>query len=222
MVMLIQIYEVASPDEALQLAGLGVDHIGVLVGPGAFPRERSGDQARASFDALPADVRSVALSLSADPDEVTRVIEATRPDIMHIGAAIEFFSVAQTLAIKRRFPDVAIMRAIPVVGEQALGWAKDYDKVADWLLLDSHKAGDRQIGAQGVTHDWSISQRIVSASSIPVILAGGLGPDNVAEAIKIVRPAGVDSKTKTDRDDGEGKDLQAVGDFVVRARQADL
>ena len=53
------------------------------------------------------------------------------------------------------------------------------------------------MGAAGITHDWSIDRRIVESVDIPVILAGGLGPDNVAEAIEAVHPAGVDSLTKT-------------------------
>jgi phosphoribosylanthranilate isomerase len=54
---------------------------------------------------------------------------------------------------------------------------------------------------------------------IPVFIAGGLGPDNVVDAIRIVRPAGVDSKTKTDKDDGShGKDLEKVKQFVSRAK----
>ncbi len=216
--MLVQIYEVADPVEAVELVRLEVDHIGVLVGRGDFPRERSYAQARVIFDMLSDTVSSVALSLSADPDEVARVVRETKPDIIHIGAAIELFSVDQTLALKQQFPAVQIMRAIPVVGEVACVWARDYDSVADWLLLDSHKAGDRQIGAQGVTHDWSVSRRIVDQATMPVILAGGLGPDNVAEAIEAVRPAGVDSKTMTDRDDDAGKDLREVANFVRNAK----
>ena len=94
-----------------------------------------------------------------------------------------------------------------------------YDRVADWLLLDSHKPGDTQIGALGVTHDWSLSARIVATVAIPVVLAGGLGPHNVAEAIEAVRPYGVDSKTKTDRNSGAGKDLAQVKDFVQIAKR---
>jgi phosphoribosylanthranilate isomerase len=61
--------------------------------------------------------------------------------------------------------------------------------------------------------------KIVNSVSIPVIIAGGLGPDNVVEAIRRVRPAGVDSKTKTDKDDGSHtKDLQKVKQFVTRAK----
>jgi len=51
------------------------------------------------------------------------------------------------------------------------------------LLLDSYDLGTRQFGALGRTHDWSLSRRIVDDIGIPVILAGGLGPDNVAAAI---------------------------------------
>ena len=71
-----------------------------------------------------------------------------------------------------------------------------------------------------MTHDWTISRRIVEAVHIPVILAGGLGPDNVAEAIRTVRPAGVDSKTKTDRDGSNAKDLDRVRRFHEAARAA--
>ena len=54
---------------------------------------------------------------------------------------------------------------------------------------------------------------------IPVIIAGGLGPDNVVDAIRAVRPVGVDSKTRTDKDDGSHtKDLQKVSQFVARAK----
>ena len=84
------------------------------------------------------------------------------------------------------------MRSIPVTDETSIALAQAYDGIADFLLLDSHRAGDNQIGALGITHDWSVSARIVSAVSMPVILAGGLGPGNVAEAIRAVGPAGVE------------------------------
>jgi phosphoribosylanthranilate isomerase len=74
------------------------------------------------------------------------------------------------------------------------------------------------IGALGVTHDWSISRRIAQLVRTPVILAGGLAPDNVAEAIDVVRPAGVDSKTKTDQDGSHRKDLDRVRRFNETAK----
>ena len=216
--MLVQIYEVQTAAEAAALAQLGVDHIGILVGNGAFPRELPPPHAAAVFDALPSYTRRVALSLSPDEAEIAKVIEGTRPDIIHIGAAVELFSAAQTQALKTSFPDLLIMRSIPVLDEASLEWAKAYRGIADFLLLDSHEPGDRQIGGLGRTHDWRISRRIVEEINIPAILAGGLDADNVAAAIYVVGPAGVDSKTRTDRADGTGKDLEKVRRFISAAK----
>ncbi|HVH79168.1 MAG TPA: hypothetical protein VM782_07250, partial [Stellaceae bacterium] len=127
-------------------------------------------------------------------------------------------SAAATAAIKARHPGVRVMRSIPVVDDTSVAIACAYQSIADFLLLDSHDPGDRQIGALGRTHDWTISRRIIDSVAVPVILAGGLGPDNVAAAIAAVHPIGVDSKTKTDRADGSGKDLAVVQAFVTVAK----
>jgi phosphoribosylanthranilate isomerase len=216
--MLVQIYEVQTPEEAVALARLGVDHIGVLVGGGVFPRELSIARTNAIFAAVLAGEKRVALSLSADPEEVARVARETRPDIIQVQAAIDDFSVAMTRALKTRFPQIQIMRAIPVIDEASIEVAQSYLGVADFLLLDSWDPGTRQFGALGRTHDWSLSRSIVENVGIPAILAGGLGPENVAEAITAVRPAGVDSKTLTDRLDGGGKDFAQVKAFVAAAK----
>jgi phosphoribosylanthranilate isomerase len=86
--VLVQIYETCSPEEAAAQARLGVDHIGVLVGEGSFPRELPAVRARVIFAAVPAGKKRVALSLSPELAEVRRVIAETRPDIIHIGAAV--------------------------------------------------------------------------------------------------------------------------------------
>ena len=114
------------------------------------------------------------------------------------------------------------MRSVPVVDEESIAIARSYEAIADFLLLDSHRPSDRQIGALGVTHDWTISRRIVELVRTPVILAGGLGPDNVAEAIRAVRPTGVDSKTKTDQTGSHQKDINRVRQFYEAARAGSL
>ena len=216
--MLVQIFEVQTPAEAAGLARLGVDHIGVLVGDGAFPREQSTAQTKAIFAAVPADKKRVALSLAANLDEVARVVAGTRPDIVQVQAEIHDFSVAMTTELRMRFPRIPIMRAVPVIDETSIEIARSYRGVADFLLLDSYDLERRQFGALGRTHDWSLSRRIVDEVGIPVILAGGLGPDNVVAAVAAVRPAGVDSKTKTDRTGASGKDLAKVEAFVAAAK----
>ena len=216
--MIVQIYEVTTPAEARALSAMGVDHIGVLVGDGSFPREQTIEAAREIFAALPAKSKASALSLSHDMDYVVRLTGALQPDILHIGAAPQHFSPAELRTLKAEFPKVSLMRSIPVVDDSSIALARSYDGIADWLLLDSYKSGDRQIGALGVTHSWELDRRVIESVRIPAILAGGLGPGNVKEAIRVAHPAGVDSKTKTDKSDrGDTKDLQKVAAFVKAA-----
>jgi len=216
--MIVQIYEARNPTEAKKLVELGVDHIGVLVGKGKYPRELTFEQTRDIFQPLPKQVKKVALSLSADLKEIAEVVEKTNPDILHLGVPPESVSLTDIIKLKRNFPKLKIMRTIPVIDEKSIGIAKQYDGIADYLLLDTYKEEDSQIGATGKVHNWDISRKIVDEVKTPVILAGGLGPDNVAEAIRKVKPAGVDSKTKTDRTDGKGKDINEVKEFVRIAK----
>src|SRR5215831_18170112 len=217
--MIVQIYEVTTPAEACALCAMGVDHIGVLVGDSSFPREQTIEKAREIFVGISQRSKASVLSLSHDPDLIVRITAALLPDILHLGAAPQHLLPAQMRKLKAEFPQISLMRSIPVVDESSIALARSYDGIADWLLLDSYESGDRQIGALGVTHSWELDRRIIRSVRIPVIIAGGLGPENVEDVIRIARPAGVDSKTKTDKSDGtHTKDLQRVSAFVTAAR----
>ena len=218
--MLTQIYEVQTPAADEAISRLGIDHVGVLVGWGDFPRELALSQATAVAAAIAPGSKFSALFLGAEVALIERMAKALAPAILHLGAAPEKLSVAATAKLKSSLPGIALMRSIPVTGEESIALAQSYDGVADFLLLDSHRAGDAQVGALGITHDWSISARIVEAVKAKVILAGGLGPNNVAAAIRAVRPAGVDSKTKTDLSGSHAKDLDAVRRFHSAAKSA--
>ncbi len=216
--MIVQIYEIRMCAEATRVAELGVDHIGILVGKGKYPRELDFEKAKEIFEVLPEETKGVVLSLSWDLDEIVELVEKTNPDILHLGTLPQNLSPNDVRRLKQGFPLLKIMRSIPVTDEASLELAREYERAADYLLLDTYKREDSQIGATGETHNWDISRRIVDSIKTPVILAGGLGPDNVAQAIERVKPAGVDSKTKTDRADGKGKDIDKVKEFVRIAR----
>lgn len=216
--VIVQIYEVSNIKEAKKAAEAGVDHIGVVVGKGLFGNKLTPKEARRIFTSLPKGKKGIALSLSYDLNEISEVIKKAKPDILHLCALPENLSPQDVISLKEKFPGLKVMRTIPVTGEESITLAQKYDGIADYLLLDSHKKGDWQVGATGETHNWEISKRIVELVKIPVVLAGGLGPDNVEEAIKTVKPYGVDSKTKTDKPRGKGKDLAKVSEFVRRAK----
>jgi phosphoribosylanthranilate isomerase len=210
---LTQIYEISSPDEAAAVARIGIDHVGVLVGNGAFPREQDIETAAMIAAAIPPPSKVSALFLTHDVAAIEAGARRLRPHIVHLGAAPELLAPEQVARLKTRLGGALVMRSVPVLGEESVALARSYEGIADLLLLDSHRPSDRQIGALGITHDWSISRRIVEQVPVPVILAGGLGPENVADAIRRVRPAGVDSKTKTDREGTHAKDIDRVRRF---------
>lgn len=83
--MIVQIYEVTTPAEARTLGEMGIDHIGVLVGDGSFPREQTIEKARGIFAAIPAGSQASALSLSHDVDLIVQITTALMPDILHLG-----------------------------------------------------------------------------------------------------------------------------------------
>jgi len=218
--MLTQIYEITSAQEAAAISEMGVDHIGVLVGDGSFPREQSVTSAVEIAASIRRPSKLSALFLTSDLAFVVRAIRELEPAIVHLGAAPELVTPEHVLDLKRVVPATLVMRSVPVVGLESIDLARHYQGIADFLLLDSYRANDKQIGALGVTHDWSISRQIVERVRVPVILAGGLGPANVAEAIRVVRPAGVDSKSRTDKGDTHTKDLEKVRLFERLAKQA--
>jgi phosphoribosylanthranilate isomerase len=218
--MLTQVYEISTIEEASAISAIGVAHVGVLVGDGRFPRELPISAASDIGAAIVPPSKFSALFLTCDISLIASWARELNPSIVHLGASAELLSPKDVASLKRILPGIVVMRSIPVFGEESVAIACSYVGIADFLLLDSYRPTDRQIGALGVVHDWNISRRIVDLARVPVVLAGGLGPDNVAEAIRTVRPAGVDSKTRTDQDGSHAKDLDRVRRFYEAARAA--
>ena len=220
--MLTQIYEVSTPEEARAISAIGVAHIGILVGNGEFPRELPLAEAAEVAAAVLPPAKVSALFLTADMSLIEDWAARLGPSIVHLGAAPELLSPDQTASLKRKLPGRLLMRSIPVTGEESLALARPMtgSPIFCCSTATGHRTGRSALSA--ITHDWRISRRIVDLVRAPVILAGGLGPDNVAEAIRAVRPAGVNSKTRTDRPGPHAprraKDLDRVRRFHAAAQ----
>lgn len=128
-----------------------------------------------------------------------------------------FISLQDIKILRKLIPRRTLIKAVHVSGPQSIELAKKYADCVDMLLLDSRTEG--RIGGTGLVHDWSISAEIVREVNIPVVLAGGLNPDNVAEAIRKVKPYGVDANTGT-KDDNGFKDPEKVRCFIRNAKGA--
>ena len=114
--MLTQIYEVSTPSEADAVSGLGIDHVGVLVGNGAFPRERSARQASAIIAATRAPSKPSALFLSADIALIEQMARELKPAIIHLGASTELLRPEHVIDLRKLLPNLLFMRSVPVTG----------------------------------------------------------------------------------------------------------
>jgi len=219
--MKIQIYTMQSIEEALAVVALGVDHIGITPSNSGLPGEVDYKTARSIVDAVGSSAVSIALSVESNLDSIEKMVKEVQPDILHLCGLENTLLPDDVRTLRERLSDIPIIQAVSVAGPEALDVALAYQDVSDYLILDTQTPDIAGIGASGKTHDWNISRDIVQKVNIPVILAGGLSPENVAEAIKGVQPWGVDSLTHTNRllpAGGFRKDLNRIRQFVVAAR----
>jgi phosphoribosylanthranilate isomerase len=218
--MKVQIYAHKSPEDAAMSAAAGVDFIGVSTGEkGRLKDEVDFARCRDIFEAVEdSGAMRVALTVAWDLDEIIETVQAVKPDVVHLSGDIADFPAAKVAELHQVSPLVKIMQAIPVGGPAAIELALAYQPVCDYFILDTDLTDFVGIGATGATHDWSISAELVKRVHIPVILAGGLRPENVAEAIRTVEPWCVDSFTHTNIPGTKRKDPALVKAFVEAAR----
>jgi phosphoribosylanthranilate isomerase len=219
--MKVQIYTMQFVEEALQVAALGADHLGLTPSQIGLPGEIDFWTAREIVETVDDLAVCVALTVETEEKEIIRMARAVQPDILHLCSLEETFPPDDVRRLRDKLPDLPIMQAISVSGPGALEAALAYKGVAEYLILDTQAPDIAGIGASGQTHDWSISQEIVQEVDLPVILAGGLSPVNVAQAIEEVNPWGVDSLTHTNQalqGGGFKKDLEKIKAFVEAAK----
>jgi phosphoribosylanthranilate isomerase len=214
----VQVYGITTTEDAAEVDRLRPDSVGVVLDEGVPTWDSvDADTARAIVTALP-HVRVVALSLSTEPDRILATFKTIGPDIVHLARA-NAIDDATLQRIRAKIEPAQLMLTVPVDGPDAIDVARRLSEVGDCLLLDTKHPDTGVVGASGHTHDWSVSADIVNTLDIPVVLAGGLGPENVRDAISAVRPFGVDSETRTSLEsDRRRKDIAKVESFISLAR----
>jgi phosphoribosylanthranilate isomerase len=217
--MLVQIYGITHADDAAAVDALGADTIGLALNEGFGNWDGvNRDRVRTIRSAI-TKARVVGLSLATELGAISATMATLEPDVVHLARA-HLMSSAELTRLRERL-EKPLMLTVPIAGPDVLPTAQRLSGIADYLLLDTAHPTNGVVGATGMTHDWDLSAAIVRSAHIPVILAGGLGPDNVVRAIEQVQPDGVDSETHTSRrDDLTRKDLEAVELFITRARAA--
>ncbi len=225
--MITQIYSIQTIQEALDCVAAGADYIGVAAATNMrLPAEVSLETGQEIFAAIGTQAKKVALTVADNPEPIYQVIEKLKPDVIHV-CGNRFYATPRFAETARRMHDgLKVLQAIPVTGPEAIAQAEHYANFCDMVILDSVDPKIAGIGAAGIVHDWAVSREIcqrLEKLGCKVILAGGLGPDNVADAIRQVRPWGVDSFTRTSiklTDGTSRKDPALVKLFIERAKAA--
>ena len=228
--MIVQIYEIQTPREAEECVEAGVDHIGSVI---LSDRDWRLPEIRETVRVCDGTgVKNSIIPLFSDVDRISSVIDYYRPGILHlcdsltdvegIKKNLEGFIEAQR-KIKERFPEINITRSIPIPMKDpvpdfpTLAIARELEQVSDMFQTDTWIGKgpvEGFIGITGKTCDRKTAKELVIQSRIPVILAGGLSPETVYEALIDVCPAGADSCTLTNSLDREGKPIRFKKDFT--------
>ena len=211
----VQIAGVSTLEEALECERAGVDALGFTVRlPTGIHDDLTEAKARGIIATLPPFVSSVAITYV---DNAREAVDLCR----YLGASAlqlhgEFPSQDIPL-VRAGLPHLKVIRAVHVTGPEAIAKARALERMVDAIILDTRDPETGRGGATGKTHDWSISRAIVEKSRVPIILAGGLTPANVAEAIRIVGPWAVDVHTGIENADGS-RSFAKIREFVARAK----
>ena len=221
--MIVQIYTLQSVEEAIEVISVGVDNIGITPASIGLPGEISYETAKDICKKVEGGTK-VALSVSSNIDEIIEMVMFVCPDVLHLCGEPGELNVNAVRSLKERLQKfnkgLPIMQAISVDDMSALDFAKEYEEISDFFILDTSTTAVQGVGASGNVHDWNVSKAIVDSVDIPVILAGGLSAENIKEAISIVHPWGVDSLTHTNKFLKDGsfiKDIEKVREFYLNA-----
>ena len=221
----------------------GVDHIGsVLLSEEGWRQPSVKDVMLLSEGT---EVKNSLIPLFENMETLERSLDYYRPDYLHFCGSltdhrdrpVDLERIVQFQGtLKEKFPEIGIIRSIPVPragmahGLPTIELARTLAPASDLFLIDTWLEQEPVKGFIGITGrpaDWDLSKELVGQSAIPVILAGGLSPENVFEALLKVCPYGADTCTHTNRVHPDGKvirfqkDVKKVRKFVQEVRRAD-
>lgn len=185
----IKICCISSHDEARMALDTGANILGLVSampsGPGVI-----GEELIASI-ASSVDAQTFLLTSLCDADSIIAQHARCRTTAIQLCDALPPGSHAR---LRAELPNVRLVQVIHVTGEASYVEAMAAARDVDALLLDSGNPAlqIKELGGTGRVHDWSISRRICAGAGVPVFLAGGLRPENVAEALAITGATGVD------------------------------
>lgn len=216
---IIQVAGISGMEEALMIASVGATHIGFPFCLDFHHEDTSEEEAADIIRKLPTSAKPVLITYLNKNREIYGLMQKLGCSIVQLHGKV---AREEILNLKRIFPEVEIWKSLvinPLNHDDIFLTLKNLEPVVDAFITDTFDPDTGASGATGKTHDWAISRKIIFSSLKPIIIAGGLTPDNVYECIRSTGPAGVDVHTGVEGVDGmKRKDL--VESFVKNANKA--
>lgn len=215
---LIQIAGITDRSEAEMLANCGVEWIGFPLGLLDHREDISIEKAMRITTSIRPPSHPVLITYLDEAQAIHTMCERLQVQRIQLHGDIRVEEVSR---LREFMPDAFVLKSL-ILGMDDFHAIEEqiarFSPVVDAFITDTFDPATGRRGATGKIHDWGLSAKIVSLSQRPVILAGGLTPQNVRRAILRVGPAGVDSHTGVEGEDGR-KNLRMVQEFVLRAKE---
>lgn len=190
---------IVSIDEAAMAVEAGASAVGLVSHMPSGPGVISDEQIAAIAATVPPPIATFLLTSRQSVDEIVVQQRFCRTNTIQI---CDHLTRGTHRELRDALPGISIVQVIHVTGADSVEEALSIAPNVDALLLDSgnQKVAVKELGGTGRTHDWTLSRRIRESIGIPMFLAGGLTPGNVAQAIQEVAPFGLDvcSGVRTD------------------------
>ncbi len=219
----IQVAGVKSLAEARMIKACGATHLGLPLRLPVHTPDVSEDEARDIVLGLGKAIRTVLITYQTDAQETLNLCRFLGVSGVQLHGAMP---LGEVRLLRQAAPKLLVIKSLVVgtpdgTGDETalLAAAREHAPFVDAFLTDTFDPASRASGATGKVHDWVVSRRLAAALTRPLILAGGLTPDNVARAVAAVRPAGVDAHTGLE-DLAGNKDEGLVRRFVAEAHAA--
>ncbi|MFQ6068600.1 MAG: N-(5'-phosphoribosyl)anthranilate isomerase [Candidatus Bathyarchaeia archaeon] len=194
----------------------GADAVGFIVGVAASPRNLTLDKAENLMKHVPIFVEKVVVTTTKNINFLMKIYERLRPNSLQMHGE----SMLDISIVRKNMPNIQVIKAIKVKDSNVKKADLKVIEPFDAVLLDSFVQGRE--GGTGIIHDWKSSKRIKQAiHPKPLILAGGLKPENVQEAILVVQPYAVDVSSGVELRPGI-KDSRKVFAFINNAKEVIL
>lgn len=215
---LIQIAGIIDLTEARMLMDEGTDYLGFPLRLPVNKEDLTEEQAADVIKHITHPHKAVLITYMDKAEDIISFCEKLNVNIVQLHGGISKEELIKTKELK---PELEIIKSLVVHENNFDELVNTVGSLSEWIdayITDTFDPATGASGATGKTHDWNISKKLVELSPKPVIIAGGLNPDNVKKAILEIHPAGVDVHTGVEGTDGR-KDPELVKKFIAEAKE---